>query len=115
VDESYEKSEIKPLDTYRETISFIEDDCAVVEIKGISLIRIGMYRISLFRHVEISAVVPGWIWINGYKFPTNDDSEFTFNVQAKHVIAPFFIGYYCPASPGCEYVNGIALGNIEWS
>ncbi len=115
VDESYEKCEIRASDTHREIISFIEDDCAGVEIRGISLIHIGVYRICLFRHVEIYTWGNRWIDLNGYKFPTKDDPEITFRVQAKQVIAPFFIGYYLPASPGCEYVRGIALGNIEWS
>ena len=114
-DEPIDNSEIGEWDNYREILSSLECGCASVTFRGLlGWIGIDGYYISLFRHAEIYADGNDRIRITGYKFPTLDNPNIDFSFYARRVIAPFFIGYYLVVSPGCEAVEGIALGNIKW-
>jgi len=116
-DESIDNSEIGERDNYREILSSLECGCASVTFRGLlGWNSIDGYYISLFRLAEIYAAGDNYrIRITGYKFPTLNNPNIDFSVEARSVIAPFFIGYCAVSSPGCESVEGIALGNIKWS
>ena len=80
------------------------------------MISVKFTGIGLIRHAEITSADSGKnIDINGYKYPTTDDPEFTFHELTAHVIAPVFIGFVRETSHEYYLVYGIALGNIEWS
>ena len=53
--------------------------------------------------------------IKGYKKPLFPLSESWFELKVRQVYAPFFIGEAYIFEPENGWVDGIAIGNIEWS
>ena len=103
--ESYENAEMEPIDNFNEIFSQFKCDRASTIVTGIGFIR----------YIQVDADVGTVIHISGFKWPTNDEPEFSFAVDVEHLIAPMFIGFSIPVFPGYDYVRGIAMGNIEWN
>lgn len=100
-DESEENYEIKPLDDYKEIITFIDGTCKDVTFKGIYIKRDVTFQGGEDTGLEIS----------GYYRPWNHFNE----KNVIYIHAPIYIGviFSHPSGMACS-IWGIALGDIEW-
>ena len=100
-DESEENYEIKPLDDYKEIITFIDGTCKDVTSKGI----------YIKRDVTFQGGEDTGLKISGYYRPWNHFNE----KNVIYIHAPIFIGALFFHPSGLAYsIWGFALGDIEW-
>ena len=99
-----------------ETNSFDNNEEIITYIKAIIPSDSVIYDNKIIKQVEMwdNESQNDYITINGIKKPQYPFDKILFNTNPKHIIAKKFIGQIFESFQNNVWVNGFAIGNIDW-